>query len=59
MTQVAVYFSPLARVHDTARLLPFDWVVVTFTILLPIVIVEVTKAFARRRVANVEIEKVS
>jgi P-type Ca2+ transporter type 2C len=45
---LVIYFSPLARVLGTARLLPLDWIVTAFTILLPIVIVEVTKAFGRR-----------
>lgn len=45
---LAIYAPPLARVLGTVRLSENDWLVVTACSLAPIVIVEVTKAFARR-----------
>jgi Ca2+-transporting ATPase len=56
---LAVYFAPLARVLDTARLSPFDWVVAALAILLPIVIVEVTKAFGRRSASAIESKRLA
>jgi magnesium-transporting ATPase (P-type) len=44
---LAVYFAPLARVLGTVRLNSQDWLLVAMAVILPIAIVEVTKAYAR------------
>jgi Ca2+-transporting ATPase len=44
---LAVYLSPLRIVLDTVRPLSIDWVVIGTSMLLPIAIVEVTKAVRR------------
>lgn len=45
---LAVYFTPLARVLDVVPPNGADWAVIAIAAVVPIVIVEVTKAFARR-----------
>jgi Ca2+-transporting ATPase len=45
---LAVYFTPLALVLDVVPPNGADWAVIAITAVVPIVIVEVTKAFARR-----------
>lgn len=45
---LAVYFTPLARVLHVVPPNGVDWVVIVIAAVVPIVIVEVTKAFARR-----------
>ena len=46
---LAVYFTPLARVLDLVPPARVDWAVTAIAAVVPIVIVEVTKAIARRR----------
>ena len=46
---LAVYFPPLARVLDTVPLTNADYAVILLSIILPIVIVEITKVFVRRK----------
>jgi P-type Ca2+ transporter type 2C len=46
---LAIYFPPLARVLDTVPPINSDYFVVLISIFLPIVIVEITKYFVRRR----------
>ncbi len=48
----AVYFPPLARVLDTVPPVNSDYFVVIISIILPIVIVEITKYFVRRKSVN-------
>ena len=45
---LAVYFTPLARVLDVIPPTRIDWAVIAIAAVVPIVIVELTKAFARR-----------
>jgi Ca2+-transporting ATPase len=45
---LAVYLAPLARVLQSVHLTSTDWIVVAISIVAPIIIVEVTKVFARR-----------
>jgi Ca2+-transporting ATPase len=45
---LAVYFAPLARVLDLVPPTGVDWAVIAIAAVVPIVIVEVTKAIARR-----------
>lgn len=45
----AVYFPPLARILDTVPPNKIDFVVVILSIILPIIIVEITKAFTVRK----------
>ncbi len=49
---IAVYFSPLARILDLVPPNNFDYIVIGISIVLPIVIVEVTKFFSRRLMAQ-------
>lgn len=49
---LAVYFAPLARVLDLSKPTRVDWAVTAIAAVVPIVIVEVTKAFARRGTAE-------
>jgi Ca2+-transporting ATPase len=44
---LTIYFAPLARVLGTVRLNNRDWLLVAMAVILPIAIVEVTKAYAR------------
>ncbi|HSE20066.1 MAG TPA: HAD-IC family P-type ATPase [Pyrinomonadaceae bacterium] len=44
---LAIYVSPLARVLGTVHLSQTDWLIVSFCVLAPIVIVELTKAAVR------------
>jgi len=45
---LAVYLKPLARVLGTEQPTAADWVVTGLSIILPVVIVEIVKLFARR-----------
>ncbi len=45
---LAVYFTPLARVLDVVPPNGADWAIIAIAAVVPIVIVEVTKVFARR-----------
>ena len=45
---LAVYFTPLARVLDVVPPNAADGVVIAIAAVVPVVVVEVTKAFARR-----------
>jgi Ca2+-transporting ATPase len=48
---LAIYFSPLAVVLDTNRLLEVDWVVVGFCVVAPVIVVEISKAAVRWQLA--------
>ncbi len=50
---LAVYFAPLARVLDLVPPSRVDWAVTAIAAVVPIVIVEVTKAIARRTARSV------
>ena len=45
---IAVYFPPLARILDTVEPNKFDFIVIGISIILPILIVEITKFLTRR-----------
>jgi P-type Ca2+ transporter type 2C len=45
---LAIYFVPLARVLGTARPTVTDWMITGLSFIAPIIVVELTKAFARR-----------
>jgi Ca2+-transporting ATPase len=45
---LALYFTPLARVLDVVPPNSADWAVIAIAAVVPIVIVEMTKALARR-----------
>ena len=49
---LAVYFPPLAQVLDTIPPTKADFAVILLSIILPIVIVEITKIFVRRKVSG-------
>ena len=51
---LAIYFSPLAVVLGTTRLAEIDWLVVGFCIVAPVVVVEISKAEAKRTGSQVE-----
>jgi Ca2+-transporting ATPase len=44
----AVYFQPLTKVLDTVAPTIIDWIITVLTIITPIIVVEITKIFARR-----------
>lgn len=46
---LAIYFAPLAKVLDTVRPTATDFGVILLSIVSPIIIVEITKLFARRK----------
>lgn len=46
---LAVYFPPLARILDTVPPTKADFVVIVISVILPIIIVEITKIFGRRK----------
>lgn len=46
---LAVYFAPLARVLDTVPPTMSDWLVAGLAVISPVVVVEITKAIARRK----------
>jgi Ca2+-transporting ATPase len=48
----AIYFRPLGAVLDTAPINASDWMIAGISIITPIVIVEATKWFSRRRKAS-------
>lgn len=48
---LAVYFSPLSRILDTVPPNNTDYIVVGISIFLPIIIVEITKFFSRKKAA--------
>jgi hypothetical protein len=50
---LAVYISPLARVLDTVRPTGTDWLVVILCSVVPILIVEATKAVGRLKSAPI------
>jgi Ca2+-transporting ATPase len=51
---IAVYVGPIARVLNTTRLMPIDWLIAGGTVIAPILFVEATKLIARRRQAASE-----
>lgn len=46
---LAVWWSPLSRVLQTVAPNPMDWGIIALTMLVPVVIVEITKLIARRK----------
>ena len=50
----AVYFSPLAIVLGTARLAEIDWMVIGFCVVAPVIVVEISKATAKRTTSRLE-----
>jgi P-type Ca2+ transporter type 2C len=46
---LAIYFPPLARILDTAVPNKIDYPVIGVSLILPVVIVEITKAFSNRK----------
>ncbi len=46
---LALYFPPLARVLDTVPPANADFIVILLAVIIPVVIVEITKIFARRK----------
>ncbi len=46
---LAIYFTPLARILETTVPNAIDYAVIGASVILPIIIVEITKAFANRR----------
>jgi magnesium-transporting ATPase (P-type) len=55
---LAIYFSPLAIVLGTTRLTEIDWMVIGFCVVAPVIIVEISKAIAKRTVARAEAKSV-
>ncbi len=51
---LAIYLSPLAIVLGTTRLAEFEWLVVGTCVVAPIIIVEISKAAAKRTGSQVE-----
>ncbi|MFN7948085.1 MAG: cation-transporting P-type ATPase [Blastocatellia bacterium] len=49
---LAVWFGPLARLLDVTRLTTRDWMITGLSVISPILIVEITKLVARRRLAR-------
>ena len=49
---LAVWSGPLARVLDVTRLTRTDWLVTGLSVISPVLIVEITKLVARRRLAQ-------
>jgi Ca2+-transporting ATPase len=49
---LAVYFPPLMRVLDTVQPTERDWMVAGLAVVLPVIIVELTKALARRKTSK-------
>ncbi len=49
---LAVYFPPLVRVLDTVPPTTADFVVILLSVILPIIVVEITKFFNRRKSAE-------
>jgi len=49
---LAVYFAPLAKILGIVPPNNVDWLVIISSIILPIIIVEITKAYSRFRSAN-------
>jgi Ca2+-transporting ATPase len=48
---LAIYFSPLSVVLGTVRLNAIDWIAVGLCIISPVIVVEISKAVIRRRLA--------
>ena len=44
---LAIYFAPLALVLGTERPAEFDWIVIGLCVLVPVIVVEISKAVAR------------
>jgi hypothetical protein len=55
---LAIYFSPLAIVLGTTRLAEIDWMVIGFCVVAPVLIVEISKATAKRTVAHAEAKSI-
>lgn len=53
---LAIYFSPLADVLGTHHLSDVDWMVVGFSAVVPIIVVETSKAAVRWRLARREMQ---
>jgi len=55
---LAIYFSPLAIVLGTTRLAEIDWIVIGFCVVTPVIVVEISKATAKRTVSSVEAKSI-
>jgi len=55
---LAIYFSPLAIVLGTTRLAEIDWMVIGFCVVVPVIVVEISKATAKRTVSSVEAKSI-
>jgi Ca2+-transporting ATPase len=53
---LAVYFPSLMRILDTVTPNNLDYTIVAFTIILPVVFVEVVKAFTNRKLQKTEVD---
>lgn len=49
---IAVYFAPLAKILGTMPPNNIDWLVIIGSVILPVIIVEITKALSRFRLAG-------
>ena len=50
---LAIYFSPLATVLGTTRLVEIDWLVIGICVVMPVIVVEISKATVKRTVSQV------
>jgi len=55
---LAIYFSPLAIVLGTTRLAEIDWMVIGFCVVVPVIVVEISKATAKRTVSSVDAKSI-
>ena len=51
---LAIYFSPLAIVLGTTRLIETDWMVIGFCVVAPVIVVEISKAATKRSASDRE-----
>jgi hypothetical protein len=51
---LAIFFSPLAIVLGTTRLVEIDWIVIGFCVVAPVIVVEISKAATNRSVSHME-----
>ncbi len=54
LQMLAIYFAPLAKILNTVPPNNIDWMVITGSIMLPVIFVEITKAFPRFKVGGHE-----
>ena len=55
---LAIYFSPLAIVLGPTPLAEIDWMVIGFCVVAPVIVVEISKATAKRTVSLVEAKSI-